>query len=80
MDEDIVLTVFDLGRFVAELGRLIALLLPLFTLLTLLTLLLLWTVVATSLGRREVAVDRDGSVAERGVTLSRSEYFSGAYL
>ena len=67
------LSVFDLGRLVvAEFGRLIILLL--------LMLLIAFDVV-TSLGRRELAADeRDGSVADLGVTLSRSEYFSGVYL
>jgi hypothetical protein len=68
-----VLSVFDLGRFVvAEFGRL--------DILLLLMLLIAFEAV-TSLGRRELTADeRDGSVADLGVTLSRSEYFSGAYL
>jgi hypothetical protein len=68
-----VLSVFDLGRFVvAEFGRLVILLL---------LILLITLEGVTSLGRRELAADeRDGSVADLGVTLSRSEYFSGAYL
>ncbi len=67
------LSVFDLGRFVvAEFGRLVILLL---------LMLLITLEGVTSLGRREFAADeRDGSVADLGVTLSRSEYFSGAYL
>ena len=61
-----VLTVFDLGRLrMAEFGRDAE------------TDLL---GVGTSLGRRDAFPARDGSVADLGVTLSRSEYFSGAYL
>jgi len=65
----VVLTVFDLGLLiVAEFGRAAE------------TDLLGWLGVATSLGRRELLTVRDGRVADLGVTLSRSEYFSGAYL
>ena len=64
-----VLTVFDLGLLIwADIGLVAD------------TGLFVWLGVGTSLWRREPFVARDGNVADLGVTLSRSEYFSGAYL
>ena len=58
--------VFDLGLLMAEFGRL--------------WVLLEFKFDPTSLIHLDAVLDDDGSVADLGVTLSLSEYFSGAYL
>ncbi len=66
VEPEILFIVFDLGLLMAELGRI--------------WVLLEFKFVPTSLVRLDAVLEDDGNVADLGVTLSLSEYLSGAYL